>query len=70
MGFGRFCLFNLIGSFTWTVSVGGLGYLFGRSLELVTKGVRLAEIGLLLIVIGLPTVYFLNRKRKTRKDSV
>jgi membrane protein DedA with SNARE-associated domain len=72
MGSGRFFLFNLIGSFTWAFSVGGLGYLFGRSLELVTKGLRLAEIVFLLIVVGLPAVYLLNRRRKgkARKESV
>jgi len=72
MGFGRFFLFNLIGSFTWALSIGGLGYLFGQSLEVLTKGVRLAEIGFLLIVVGLPAVYLLNsrRKRKARKESV
>lgn len=72
MGFGRFFLSNLIGSFTWAFIIGSLGYLFGHSIEVVAKGVKLAEIGFLLVVAGLLTIYLLNsrRKRKTRKEPV
>jgi membrane protein DedA with SNARE-associated domain len=72
MGFGRFFLSNLIGSFAWAFIIGSLGYLFGHSIEVVAKGVKLAEIGFLLVVAGLLTIYLLNsrRKRKTRKKPV
>lgn len=72
MGFGRFFLLNLIGSLTWAIVIGRVGYLFGQSLEVVVRGVSLAEIGLLLIVAGLFAIYLLNsrRKRKIRKEPV
>ncbi|MCH7761902.1 DedA family protein [candidate division TA06 bacterium] len=71
MGFWRFFFFDLIGSFTWALIIGRVGYLFGQSLEAVTSGVKLAEIGFLLIVAGLLTIYLLNsrRKRNTREGS-
>ncbi|MGH7773890.1 MAG: DedA family protein [Candidatus Binatia bacterium] len=62
----RFFFFNLIGSFIWAVIIGTLGYVFGRSLEAVAKGVKLAEIGFLLVVAGLLAIYFLNKRRKRR----
>lgn len=72
MGLGRFFLFNLIGSLTWALLIGSMGYLFGQSLEAVAKGVRLAEIGLLLLVAGPLAIYFLNsiRKKRLRKEIV
>jgi len=71
MGFGRFFLFNLMGSLSWSVLLGSLGYLFGRSLENLAKGVKLAEIGLVLLAVGLLAIYLLHirRKRKTRKEA-
>ena len=72
MGFGRFFCFNLIGSLSWALLIGGSGYLFGRSLEAVAKGVRLAEIGSVLVLGGLLAIYLANkwRKKKAAKESV
>ena len=64
MAFGRFFLFNLIGSLSWALMIGGIGYLFGRSLDAVAKGVRLAEIGLILVLGGLLAIYLVNAWRK------
>lgn len=66
MGLGRFFLFNLIGSFIWAIIIGRIGYLFGQSLEVIAKGVRLAEIGLLLVVAGPVVIYLLNARRKRK----
>lgn len=66
MGFGRFFLSNVIGCFTWAVTIGGLGYLFGQSLEALARGVRLAKLGLLLVVAGLLAAYLVHRRRKQR----
>jgi len=66
MGLGRFFLFNLIGSLTWALLIGRIGYLFGQSLEMVTQGVRLAEIGLLLVFVGPLVIYFINSRRKKK----
>ena len=66
MGLGRFFLFNLVGSLTWALMIGRLGYLFGKSLEAVAKGVRLAEVGLLLVVAGLLATYFLSIRSRQR----
>lgn len=69
MGLGRFFLFNLIGSLTWALIIGGIGYLFGQSLEAVARGVRLAEIGLLLVFAGPIVIYLINsiRRKKVHK---
>ena len=66
MRFRRFFLFNLIGSFAWAVLLSGMGYLFGRSLGAVAKGVRLAELGLLLVIAGLIAIYILNGAKRKR----
>ncbi|SRR5712692_2151447 len=71
MGFMRFFLFNLIGSFAWAAALGWIGYLFGRSIGVIAKGVKLAEIGFILVLAGLLIVYFLNsRRRKKRSEDL
>ncbi len=47
-----------------------LGYLFAQSLEAVAEGVRLAEVGYLLVVAGLFVIYFLSSRsrQKTSKQ--
>lgn len=66
MGRGRFFLFNLIGCLTWALIIGRIGYLFGHSLEAVARGVRLAEIGLLLVFAGPIVIYFINSIRRKK----
>ena len=66
MGLGRFFLFNLIGCLTWALIIGRIGYLFGHSLEAVARGVRLAEIGLLLVVAGPIVIYVINSIRRKK----
>lgn len=66
MGLGRFFLFNLVGCLTWALIIGRLGYLFGQSLEAVAKGIRLAEVGLLLVVAGLLAIYFLSSRSRQK----
>ena len=66
MNIGRFFLFNFIGSFIWAVIIGALGYVFGQSLEAIAKGVKLAEIGFLLVLAGLLAIYLLSRKKKRK----
>ncbi|MBI3063145.1 MAG: DedA family protein [Deltaproteobacteria bacterium] len=66
MGFGRFFLFNLIGSLVWALVIGRVGYLFGQSLEAVVQGVRLAQIGLFLVLAGLVAIYLINNSRKKK----
>lgn len=64
MGFGRFFLFNFTGSFTWALIIGTVGYLFGQSLDAIARGIKLAQIGLILVVAGLLIIYLLNNRRK------
>ncbi|MBI2348428.1 MAG: hypothetical protein HYV05_07215 [Deltaproteobacteria bacterium] len=66
MGFGRFFLFNLIGSLVWALVIGRVGYLFGQSLEAVVQGVRLAQFGLFLVLAGLVAIYLINNSRKKK----
>lgn len=66
MRFMRFFSFNLIGSLAWAMLISGIGYLFGRSLEAVGRGVRLAQIGLLLVVAGLLAIYLINLRRRKK----
>src|SRR3989338_5470126 len=67
MGFWRFFLFNLIGSLVWALVIGRVGYLFGQSLDAVVQGVRLAQIGLFLVLAGLVAIFLFNKKKK-KKD--
>ena len=59
-----------VGSLTWALLIGGLEYLFAQSLEAVAEGVRLAEVGYLLVVAGLLVIYFLSSRsrQKTSKQ--
>ena len=66
MGCGRFFAFNLIGCVSWALLIGGSGYLFGRSLEAISKGIRLAEIASLLVVGGLVGIYLVDRWRRKK----
>ncbi|MFQ5682466.1 MAG: DedA family protein [Candidatus Binatia bacterium] len=68
MRFRRFFFFNLVGSFTWALVIGSTGYVFGQSLELVARGVKLAEVGLLLVIAGILTIYLLNSRRKKKNS--
>jgi len=64
MGFARFFVFNFMGSLIWALVMGGAGYFFGRSVELLAKGARLAEIASLLVLAGLVAAYLINRRKK------
>lgn len=66
MRFRRFCLFNLIGSFTWAILISGIGYVFAQSLDAVARGVKLAEVGFLLVIASLLAIYILNSLRKKK----
>jgi len=66
MEIGRFFFFNLVGSLAWAVVIGMLGYLFGQSLEALAHGMKLAEVGLLLVLAGLLAIYFLTKKKKKK----
>ena len=63
MGFARFFLFNFMGSLIWALVMGGSGYFFGRSVEALAKGAKLAQIAALLVLAGLVAAYLINRRR-------
>ena len=67
MPFNRFFFFNLIGCASWALVLGGSGYLFSRSLEAMNRGVRLAKIGLILVLGGLVAIYLVERWRKRKR---
>lgn len=46
----RFLLLNILGAFTWTIVIGGMGYLFGHTLEIILGDVKRYE---LLLFAGL-----------------
>ena len=60
----RFFFFNLAGSLTWAILIGAIGYLFGQSLETMARGVKLARLGLLLVIVGLLGIYLVGKRRK------
>lgn len=66
MEIGRFFFFNLVGSLTWAVVIGTVGYAFGHSLEVIARGVKLAQLGLLLVLAGLLAIYLLGKKKKKK----
>jgi membrane protein DedA with SNARE-associated domain len=70
MGMVRFFLFNLVGSLIWAVLLGWVGYIFGESIESIAQGVKLGEIGFILVLAGLIIIYLLNRRRKRRPQNL
>lgn len=70
MGIVRFFLFNLVGSLIWAVLLGWVGYIFGESIGPIAHGVKLGEIGFILVLAGLIIIYLLNRRRKRRPQNL
>jgi membrane protein DedA with SNARE-associated domain len=70
MGIVRFFLFNLVGSLIWAVLLGWVGYIFGESIGPISQGVKLGEIGFILVLAGLIIIYLLNRRRKRRPQNL
>ncbi len=46
----RFLSLNILGAFTWTIVIGGMGYLLGHTLEIIIGDIKRYE---LLLFIGL-----------------
>jgi membrane protein DedA with SNARE-associated domain len=70
MGIVRFFVFNLVGSLIWAVLLGWVGYIFGESIGPIAQGVKLGEIGFILVLAGLIIIYLLNRRRKRRPQNL
>lgn len=49
----RFVLFNSLGAALWALTVGGAGYLFGRTLQLAFDGMKIHEGWAVLALVGL-----------------
>lgn len=47
----RFMLFNALGALIWAVAIGGAGYLFGQTLELLLDDFKRMEVTLLLAIM-------------------
>ena len=66
----RFAVFNILGAAIWAPLVGGLGYLFGHTLESLLGDLeRFEQFGLVAIVIAAVAVALLRAYLKSRPDS-
>lgn len=72
--FGRFLLFDVLGSFIWIASYVGLGYVFSDQLETVAAYAIQMGSGLVLLVVGLLAAWvswkFVQRRRFIKKLAV
>ena len=63
----RFLILNIIGASVWAAVIGGLGYVFGQTLESLLGDIKKYEllISLILLAIGalVWTVYYVRNKR-------
>lgn len=71
LSFFRFSLVDLVGCFLWTILVGGLGYFFSKSAEVLIGEVRRLEIWLLIAIIGsIILAYVINVFFKGRRSRI
>lgn len=60
----KFALYGIISGVSWAIFYTGLGFIFGQSYEIASKYIgRISMIGLGLIILGIATYYFINKKR-------
>jgi membrane protein DedA with SNARE-associated domain len=66
----RFVLFNVIGAAIWAVTITALGFLFGRTLQLLIEDVKQYEEVALLLIVGMAALiglaHWLRLHRKKR----
>lgn len=65
----RFALLNLVGAIIWAVSIGLMGYYFGRAVEAVLGNIKHYEVELMLVIVGVAAAIWLlhfYRQRRTR----
>jgi membrane protein DedA with SNARE-associated domain len=69
----RFIVFNFIGAAAWALAVGGLGFIFGRTVEVLLEEAEKYEIWVMALVFlmgtGVWLIHFL-KKRNVREDRV
>ena len=62
----RFLIWNLLGAFTWTMTIGIMGYILGHALEVMIGDVKRYElwlfIGLAALGVIIRSIYFLSKK--------
>ena len=67
----RFFLLNLIGVFTWAVTIGGCAYLFGHLLETLLGNLKRYEYAILIVVTLAGTltwlIHFYFRRKQARQ---
>jgi len=62
MAFGKFVLYNTVGSVVWAVVFGWLGYYFGRDLPLLEEYISRFSFGVLILVALAVVGYFLRKR--------
>jgi len=67
----RFLVFNTIGATLWSVTIGVLGYLFGRTLEITIGDIKRYEllVFLMLALMGTTIWFIYIRKNRTANKS-
>lgn len=64
----RFLVLNAVGALAWAVAVGTLGFLFGRTFELLIGKIKHYEIEVMagIVIVGFTfwTLHFLRRRRR------
>lgn len=69
----RFALLNALSALVWAVAVGGLGYLFGHTMETILGDMRKIEIALIAILLavflGIVLYRHYGRRNTIREDA-
>ena len=68
MPWRRFALWNLAGAFAWSTSVIGLGYFFGRSLDVIEKALGIGGVIILCAVAVVGFVLYRRHERHALND--
>jgi membrane protein DedA with SNARE-associated domain len=62
----RFLVFNMLGSSLWSVTIGVLGYLFGRALEIIIGDIKRYELLVFVMLAWIGAAIWLIHIRKNR----
>jgi membrane protein DedA with SNARE-associated domain len=68
MSFKKFVIYNTIGSITWAIVFGWLGYFFGRDLPLLETYISRVSFGVLMVGAAAVAIFVVYRLRKGARN--
>ena len=66
MTYKKFILYNIVGGFTWVLSMTSIGYFLGRSVPNIEKHLHVLVL-VVIFISFLPVVYELKKAKKSRQ---